>query len=48
VLGRFTQNLPNNRKLYAENNKDIPITPRILHLFLYDIKLNRAHAGWRH
>ena len=40
VLGRFTQILPNNWKLYAENTKD-SYHASILHLFFTTFKLNR-------
>lgn len=40
VLGRFTQNLPNNWKLYVENVKD-SYHASILHLFFTTFGLNR-------
>ena len=40
VLGRFTQMLPNNWKLYMENVKD-SYHASILHLFFTTFKLNR-------
>jgi anthranilate 1,2-dioxygenase large subunit len=40
VLGRFTQSLPNNWKLYIENVKD-SYHASILHLFFTTFKLNR-------
>jgi anthranilate 1,2-dioxygenase large subunit len=40
VLGRFTQNLPNNWKLYAENTRD-SYHASILHLFFTTFQLNR-------
>ena len=40
VLGRFTQSLPNNWKLYVENVKD-SYHASILHLFFTTFKLNR-------
>ena len=40
VLGRFTQILPNNWKLYAENTKD-SYHASILHLFFTTFRLNR-------
>ncbi len=40
VLGRYTQALPNNWKLYIENVKD-PYHASILHLFFTTFELNR-------
>ena len=40
VLGRFTQVLPNNWKLYVENVKD-PYHASILHLFFTTFELNK-------
>jgi anthranilate 1,2-dioxygenase large subunit len=40
VLGRFTQGLPNNWKLYMENVKD-PYHASILHLFFTTFEINR-------
>jgi anthranilate 1,2-dioxygenase large subunit len=40
VLGRFTQVLPNNWKLYAENTRD-SYHASILHLFFTTFRLNR-------
>ena len=40
VLGRYTQVLPNNWKLYAENTRD-SYHASILHLFFATFKLNR-------
>ena len=40
VLGRFTQALPNNWKLYMENVKDT-YHASILHLFFTTFELNR-------
>lgn len=40
VIGRFTQNLPNNWKLYAENTRD-SYHASILHLFFTTFKINK-------
>ncbi len=40
ILGRFTQVLPNNWKLYAENTRD-SYHASILHLFFTTFKINR-------
>ena len=42
VLGRFTQELPNNWKLYVENVKD-SYHASILHLFFTTFELNRLN-----
>ena len=44
ILGRFTEVLPNNWKLYAENVRDT-YHASLLHLFFATFKLNRLSQG---
>ena len=47
IIGRSTQVLPNNWKLYAENVKDT-YHASILHLFLTTFRINRLEPGRRY
>ncbi|HTW72144.1 MAG TPA: Rieske 2Fe-2S domain-containing protein [Acetobacteraceae bacterium] len=44
IIGRFTQALPNNWKLYAENVKDT-YHASLLHLFFATFRINRLSLG---
>ena len=44
IIGRFTEVLPNNWKLYAENVRDT-YHASLLHLFFATFKINRLSQG---
>ncbi len=44
IIGRFTEVLPNNWKMYAENVRD-SYHASLLHLFFATFKINRLSQG---